>query len=315
MEADRGLVFDIHRGTTHDGPGMRTTVFFKGCPLRCGWCQNPESLSYRQEAQWTKSKCIGCGLCAAACARRAISFGPEGLEIDDGACERCFSCARACPSGALGLSGRWWEKEDLLREALKDDIFFAEFKGGVTLSGGEPLAQYAFAAGFLKALKERGTHTALDTSGCAPLAAFEAVYPFTDLFLFDIKLISEPLHKKHTGAGNRLILDNLRWLASQGPDDKEIWIRTPLIPGATADEENIAGIGKFLAGLPAGKIKRWELCAFNNVCRGKYEKMRLDWAYRKTPLMTAGETEGLLAAAREYAGGRAVLTGLTAKDG
>lgn len=255
-----GTVFDFHRGTTHDGPGMRTSVFFKGCPLSCEWCHNPEGID------------------------------------------------------AQGPTGKDWELDALVREASKDNMFFAEFDGGVTVSGGEPLLQYEFAAEFLKKLKEKGISTALDTCGFYNQSILETVFPYVDIFLYDIKLIDSELHKKYTGVDNKIILDNFKWLMSEKTvcSTKQIWVRTPLVSESTATDENIHQIGHFLHEYAAG-IDRWELCAFNNVCKDKYKKMGIDWKYQDSTLMTQAEAGHCFEIAQLYLPGKTVLSGLTTR--
>ena len=205
--------------------------------------------------------------------------------------------------------------EALVKEACKDRMFFESFDGGVTVSGGEPALQPDFLEEFLKALKAEGIHTALDTSGFAKREVYERVYPYVDTFLYDIKFRDETLHRQYTGVSNRRILDNLRFLADKirRKKDRAIWIRTPLIPGATASEENIRQIGEWIQKEILDVIDRWELCAFNNVCRDKYRKLGKAWEYAETPLMTEKEVQKLADAARPYAGELLVVSGLTAK--
>ncbi len=309
----RGLVFDFHRGTTHDGPGMRTTVFFKGCPLHCKWCHNPESISPKPELQWDGKKCIGCRTCVNSCPKQALEAGEEGIRILKDRCQRCFQCATHCPAKAMRVTGKDWELPQLVREACKDQIFFEEFGGGVTASGGEPMAQHEFVGEFLKELKGRGIHTALDTSGFATWEKYEKLYPYVDTFLYDMKLIDDQEHKLWTGVSNRLILNNLVLLAEgmRQEGKRKLWIRTPLIPGATAQEDNIRGIGQWIRRHVLDVVERWELCAFNNVCREKYEKLGMEWFFAQEPLMTKEEVESLAAIGREWAGERLVVSGLT----
>jgi pyruvate formate lyase activating enzyme len=316
VEKEKGLVFDIHRGTTHDGPGLRTTVFMKGCPLRCGWCHNPEGLNPKEESRWISRRCIGCRTCLAVCPGEALTFEEAGLRINKEACIECRQCVQRCPAGAQTLSGKRWPAEALAAEALKDALFFEEFEGGVTVSGGEPLMQAGFVEEFLRILKAKGANTALDTSGFASREAFERVEPFADVFLYDLKFIDGKLHRKHTGVDNRLILDNFRWLLEKIEDSsgKRIRVRTPLVPGATATEENIAQIGDFLQNVSNEKVERWELCAFNSVSRDKYAGMGLDWAYSSVPLMKQKEIDALLQTAKKRFGNQVFATGLAAKE-
>lgn len=315
QERKKGLIFDLHRGTTHDGPGMRTAVFFKGCPLSCDWCHNPEGISYGQEIRWTKKKCIGCLTCQEQCQFDAVIADENGIHIDTALCQKCGYCTRECPALALEMVGKYWDVDELVTEACKDDMFFEDFQGGITVTGGEPMMQYEFLVEFLKKIKERGYNTALDTSGFCLREALEKVYPYVDTFLYDIKLMDKSKHVEYTGVSNQLILNNLMWLIqkNQGSPSKKIWIRTPLIPGVTSQEENIEDIGRFLKGENLKGIERWELCAFNNVCKDKYQKIGKEWRYGGTPLMTEKEVGDCLRIAQRYVGGKAVVSGLTAK--
>jgi pyruvate formate lyase activating enzyme len=276
------LTIDVSHGTTHDGPGMRTTVFVKGCPLRCLWCQNPESIARRNEVWWTPTDCIGCDSCLDACPNGALSAQEDGIYIDREKCAACGTCADACPSSAMSWQGQEYDMETLLKEVLRDRGYYKQFGGGVTCSGGEPLLQYEFVAEFFRRLQEEGIPTALDTCGCAPRKNLEAVLPYTNYVLYDMKIFDSEKHKEFTGAPNELILENLLYIADyirKADHPMEIWIRTPLIPGATAEVENIKGIGTFIRDNLLDVVGRWEMCAFNGVCVSKYDKLRTPWTY------------------------------------
>ncbi len=290
-----GTILEIQRMSTEDGPGLRTTVFFKGCSLRCLWCHNPESLEMKPQLHWLEPRCIGCRLCLEMCPNGALSLTDKGIVIDRDICHGCGTCADECPSTALELLGRRWTIETLVAEVIKDAPYFGE-NGGITVSGGEAVLQAPFVSAFLKELKARGIHTALDTSGQCSRAYLDMLLPYTDLVLYDIKEIDTDKHRQFTGSGNDMILENLLHVAGYIGTHvlpRELWIRTPVIPGSTDLAENIAGIGAFIAGHISDKVSRWELCAFNNLCRDKYRRLGMDWAYREAKLLDRKTMERL----------------------
>ncbi len=298
MEA---LVLEIQRMSTEDCPGIRTTIFFKGCPLSCAWCHNPESIPRAPQIHWIGSRCIGCRLCLAVCPRGALSANGDGISVDRTVCAGCGACAEECPSTALERLGTRWDVDVLADEAAKDRVFFERSGGGVTLSGGEPTLQPDAAEALLRALRARGIHTALDTCGLCSWDVLARLLPHTDLLLFDLKESDPARHREHAGADNALVLANLRRACALGADPggpRDIWVRTPIIPGATDGEETIRGIGALLAGLPAGALTRWDLCKFNNLARDKYTRLGLLWRYAGTPLLTEEELEAVATMAR-----------------
>ena len=287
-----GRILHLQRFSTEDGPGLRTTVFFKGCSLRCAWCHNPESLSSRLQTVWYPTRCLDCRTCLSACPNGCLSMGADGLRIDRERCQGCLTCAQACPSGAIEALGRVISAESLVRELAKDRAYFDASGGGVTLSGGEPTFQAEFAQAVLRDLKLMGISTALDTCGECSQRSLDRLLPYTDLVLFDLKLIDAEQHRAFTGQANTLILENLLFLREYLLDRErpgELWIRTPLIPGATATAENLQAIGEWIARNLPGRVARWELCAFNNLCRDQYARLGLDWPYCRTPLMSLEE--------------------------
>lgn len=299
---NKGLILNIQRMSTEDGPGIRTTVFFKGCSLSCKWCHNPESISWKKEIQWIETRCIGCNTCINKCQSGALSMTDDGIKIDRAKCILCLSCANECPTLALEVKGEEWELQNLVDEVIKDRAYFGKSGGGVTVSGGEALLQPVFVSNFLEKLKGLGIHTAVDTCGMCSKEALQMVLPYTDLVLYDIKLMDPKAHDRYTGQSNERILDNISFIAemmksSQKP--KELWIRTPIIPGATANTDNIKSIGSFITLNLKDYVSRWDLCAFNNLCRDKYRRMDMEWMFSKAELMEKEEMENLAKNATE----------------
>lgn len=266
-----GLISNIQKYSIHDGPGIRTTVFLKGCPLRCAWCHNPETQLAEPEILWDKSKCIGCLTCIGVCPKEALTASNGGVAIDNGKCVRCGKCAEACPALAMEYIGMKMTVDELLEEVVKDEPFYEQSHGGVTLSGGEPLAQAAFAEEFLKACKGKAYHTAVDTCGFVPQQAVEAVLPYTDLFLYDIKHLDAAAHKEFTNVSNELILKNLNWLTEH---DANIWIRVPLIPGVNDDPDHIRRVCKLMRKLGLNEIF---LLPYHKMAQAKYKRMHLPY--------------------------------------
>jgi len=299
--AVKGRVLEIMRMSTEDGPGIRTTVFLKGCSLACAWCHNPESIKPGPQLQWVPTTCIGCGICVKTCPRGALAMTDSGICIDRDACRACGTCAAECPSTAMELMGAEWTAEDLAKELLKDRAYFEQSGGGVTLSGGEAALQHEFCAELLKILRNEGIHTALDTCGMVPRASLEKLLPLVNLVLFDIKEVDSEKHRVFTGSGNEKILESAKFVAAYVKEHlhpHHLWIRTPLIPGATATRENVTGIGAFIAANLEGAVERWELCAFNNLCRDKYARLGIDWEFADAKLLSREEMESFAETAR-----------------
>lgn len=253
---------DIKRFAVHDGPGIRTTLFLKGCPLNCIWCHNPESRKSTPELALYRNKCRLCGSCADVCACHL--FENNGHDLDRSACAACGKCVSACPAEALELFGKTISADEAAALLLEDEIFYSD-GGGVTLSGGEPLLQSAFCAEVFRQLKERNIHCAADTCGCVPWKNFEEVLPYTDMFLYDFKCIDPEQHKKLTGRDNSLILENLKKLDTRG---KTVEIRMPLVPGHNMKEEYIHGAGEYLASL--SHISAVRLLPYHAFARSKF---------------------------------------------
>ena len=297
----QGTILRIQRMSTEDGPGIRSTVFFKGCPLACQWCHNPESISREPQVHWVKSRCIGCRGCIEACPQGALAFGDSGVTIERSRCDSCSVCVQACPSTAMEVYGEVFSVDDLVREVLKDKVYFQKSGGGVTLSGGEPTMQPVFTGELLSSFKQKGVYTALDTCGQCPWETLEALLPQADLVLYDLKEIDPDNHKRFTGTTNKRILQNLillgRFMKDHGmPGD--LWIRTPLIPGCTATPENIKGIGTFIKKHLHSVVSRWDLCTFNNLCTHKYDGLGIEWRFRREGLLDQDQADHLLTLAR-----------------
>ncbi|TFF98523.1 MAG: glycyl-radical enzyme activating protein [Promethearchaeota archaeon] len=297
--ATKGLIFEIQKLSTEDGPGIRTTVFLKHCPLKCIWCHNPESIPQKPILEWLEHKCIGCEMCVNTCKQHALSFDKNGLHIDRENCISCGECVEECPSTALHMFGMWWDLEDLFHEINKDRVYYSKSGGGITVSGGEPTLQPGFVEALLRKCKENGISTALDTCGFASKETYNKILPYVDLTLLDIKHIDDKKHKEYTGVSNKKILANAKWLAKYiKENDKKLWIRTPLIPKYTATVENIRGIGNFIVSELENIPNRWDLLAFNNLCKDKYERLDLDWTLKEVPLMEIKEIERLFEAGK-----------------
>ena len=266
------FISTLQRFSLDDGPGIRTTVFFKGCNLRCAWCHNPECIIPGATLQFLEGSCTGCGKCAAVCPQGVHTITPEGRHLlDRSRCVACGKCAYGCPHTALNLIGRRYEPEELVKQLLKDRKFYETSGGGVTFSGGEPMLHPEYLAEVLRLCKEAGLHTAVDTAGCVPFESFETVLPWADLFLYDIKLWDEERHKAATGVSNRRILENLRRLTDAGAS---VFIRTPVIPTYSADLEELGHIAAFLAGLPHREgVRLIQLLPYHNYGVGKYRSL------------------------------------------
>jgi pyruvate formate lyase activating enzyme len=244
--AQAGVVFDVKRFAIHDGSGIRTSVFLKGCPLSCRWCHNPESQRAGPEIFFDVASCVGCGACVSACPKGAVALRGGVAWTDRDACPGCGRCAAACPAQARAVVGRRWGLDELLSEIDRDVLFYDQSGGGVTLSGGEPLAQAEFSLAILEACRARRIHTAVDTCGYGPAEVVEAFADFTDLFLYDLKVMDGARHEAETGVANDQILANARLLDALGA---RMWVRVPLIPGLNDDVENLAAIGRFVRDL------------------------------------------------------------------
>ncbi len=282
------MITDIQRFSLNDGPGIRTTVFFKGCPLHCAWCHNPESIHARRELMLYPEKCIGCGMCATVCPSGARAVRDGQLAYDPGKCQDCFACANVCFSGAIQLSGVDMSPEEIVEEVMKDFDYYRNSGGGVTLSGGEVLAQDQLAEKVLKLLKEKGVHTAIETSLFTHWETIAELLPLVDLVMADVKLFDSAAHKICTGVSNEPILENLQKLSETGVP---MILRTPLIPGMTDSDENIASIAKFIASLK--NVKYYELLNYNPLGESKYNALVRDYDLRGQKPLSNARVEAL----------------------
>jgi pyruvate formate lyase activating enzyme len=266
-----GLIFNVQKYSIHDGPGIRTTVFFKGCPLTCPWCHNPESRGREAFLHYDRDRCLGCEACVGACPEGALSRNGTGIVTDAARCETHGSCAEVCPAEARRLIGRRVTVAELLAEIEQDRTFYEQSRGGVTFSGGEPLLQWKFLVDVLTACGKRGIHRTVDTSGHCEPAVLDRVAAETDLFLYDIKLMDPALHRRLTGVPLEPILANLSRLLAAGAS---VRIRIPLIPGVTSDD-SIGRTAALLAALPA--IEGVNLLPFHRSARDKHRKFGMPW--------------------------------------
>jgi pyruvate formate lyase activating enzyme len=265
-----GIIFDLRRFSIHDGPGIRTTVFLKGCPLDCWWCHNPESQSPKIEKYFRPARCIHCMACLEGCPEKAITEVNGLIQTNQERCTLCGECAQVCYSEASEMAGQRVSVEYVLAEIKRDLLFYDESGGGATLSGGEPLMQAAFTQSILQACREEEIHTALDTSGFAAWEIIDRIRPFVNLFLYDLKLLDDAQHRHYTGVSNRLILDNLQKLSAAG---HAIHIRIPIIPGVNDSLENLQASAEWIARLK--NIQRVDLLPYHNSAAAKYERLGL----------------------------------------
>lgn len=287
---ERTLITDIARFSVNDGPGFRTNVFLKGCPLRCAWCHNPETIAPYPEIFWKRRLCVQCGACLDACPKSAVrppvnqDSGNEDFryhKIDRSRCDRCMECVKVCRYDALQVSGTTMSIGEILNEVERDRPFYVNSGGGMTLSGGEPTAHPDFSLALLREARERSLHTCLDTNGHCGFEVLKELSRYTDIVLYDLKHLDPVKHIQHTGVSNGLILDNLKRLSRLGG---EIWMRIPVVPGfndGLAFHERTAG---FISSL-GGAVSRVDLLAYHNWCQDKYAWLGIDWAYREVEAM------------------------------
>lgn len=281
-KADRnktGTIFNIQKFSVNDGPGIRTVVFLKGCPLRCAWCSNPESQSTKVQILWDFKKCISCHHCLDACEKQAIYLEGDNIRIHHDLCDGCKKCVKECPGKALTSEGETKSVQEVLDVVMQDLPFYEESGGGITLSGGELLAQPDFAKELLKASKEEGLHTACETTGFTSLETFKKVIENIDYILIDMKHWNPEKHKEYTGVDNKIILENMKYAISIG---KEVLPRTPVIPNFNDSLEDAKGLADKLNYVGS---KRVQLLPFHQFGENKYELLNKDYIFKDTPAL------------------------------
>lgn len=292
-----GRIFDIRRFSTHDGSGIRTTIFLKGCPLRCVWCQNPEGLSYEKRPLWFQNRCIGCGICLDLSRDLGVSQRENRIHLDISRKEDWEEIIDACPGTALQMDSRDLTVEETLEEALRDKIFF-EQGGGITVSGGEPFLQPEFLKALLIALKERHVNTAVETSLHAPLPTLKSILPYLDTIYADFKIYDAAAHQRHTGVTNETIRENLRYLLTSPDYQNRVIIRTPMIPGYTTGSDNIAQIARYITSLYPDVS--YEILNYNPLAAGKYDLVDRTYCFTENPkLYTPDQMEAFAQIARK----------------
>ncbi len=304
-----GTIFNIQFDSTEDGPGIRTTIFMKGCPLHCAWCHNPEGLSPSPQLVWYETRCIGAAECLKVCPKGALKPTPGKMSIDRALCDACGDCVSVCPSAALEVMGKTYTVDELVAMAVRDKVFYEKSGGGVTLSGGEVSLQARFCLELMKALKQEGIHLALDTCGAAKWRTLEPLVNLADLVLYDLKIMDAEKHREYTGFPLDIVLENARRISNLG---KPMWVRTPIVPGYTDTVENVGKIARFIHdNLPT--VERYDILAFNNTCAAKYERLDMVWKLEGKELISEELMERLAATAREEGLGFVHWSGLTAR--
>ncbi|WP_172408159.1 glycyl-radical enzyme activating protein [Desulfosporosinus sp. FKA] len=278
-----GKIINIMKYSIHDGPGIRTAVFFKGCPLNCLWCHNPESQKYDQELFYWPDRCIGCGRCLESCSRDAIGLTSGKLEYKRAQCKVCGDCCKVCHAGARELVAKTMSVGQVMAEIEKDLVFYDESGGGATFSGGEALMQPTFLTELLQDCQKKEINTAVETCGYVKPEILQTISPYVNLFLYDLKLMDSQRHQYYTGVPNELILDNLRWLAEHHP---KVLVRVPIIPGCNDDKENLHQLGEFVASLK--RVQELHLLPYHRAGVDKYKRLGLEY---QLPDIQAPESE------------------------
>ncbi len=267
----KGIVTRIQRMSVHDGPGIRTTLFFKGCNFRCKWCHNPETWQFGRQLEHVTTRCIGCAACVGVCKTHAVRRTLKGICFSPEDCDACGRCVSVCPAGAMTMVGEEVSVESLTRELRKDRIYFDESGGGVTLSGGEPFLQFAFVKSFLEACRAENISTAIETNLSAPPEQIRELVPLVDWWMCDLKLADEDAHRRWTGMSNNRTISNLRMLGDSGIP---VVVRTPVIPGVNDSVVEIEALGDIVKGI--GSLKYYELLGFHTLGADKFSFLGMD---------------------------------------
>lgn len=295
---EAGIVFNIQHYCVHDGPGIRTNVFLKGCPLRCLWCANPESNEVKPQLMYQAEKCVGCGACVAVCPRQAVSMSPDGRSVTDRQlCDNCGACAEVCKPKAREISGKLMTVDEVYKEVAKDTLFYNTSGGGVTLTGGEVLAQPEFAAAILKKCRENGIMTAVETCGFASWTAVEMIMSHVNIVLYDVKHMDSEVHQQGTGVPNEVILENLRRISNEMKIP--VIVRTPIIPGYNDQDSNMHAMGQFIKESVPTCIEV-NLLPYHNLGEGKRQELETNQVSFTTRVPSEEEMEYFRRILRSY---------------
>ncbi|WP_075589899.1 glycyl-radical enzyme activating protein [Labilibacter marinus] len=278
---NKGLIYKIDRLNTHNGSGFRTVIYFKGCPLHCSWCHNPEGINPKPEVWINSLKCMGCGTCISQCPEQALGLIEKGVYLNREKCTGCQLCVNPCPTIAIEPLGAYYTVDDLMKIILQDKMLFETSGGGVTVTGGEPGMQSDFVVELLKACQDVGVNTALDTSGVVSLPSLGKMLQYCNTVFVDIKLFDDQASKYYTGLPLKKLKETIKYLNNYKKDTQNlnIEIRTPLIPGVNDDNESLKKIASFIQKTFTHAPK-WELCMFNDLCEDKYNRMNMAWGFK-----------------------------------